>query len=134
MGGKQAVVISRKSVNNLSDCAEVISAHLGGRNIVDVRQLLKELRGRVDLNNSDGWTFLLASTPQLFYMRVYFYLKTILEPVLAVAVVEMAVERPAVLSMIQVIQKTQIERMKKTRVRIARNPRNQAKARRRLPR
>lgn len=82
-GGKEAVVISRRSVHNLQDCSELISAHLGGRNIVDFRQLLKELRGRVDLNNADGWTFLLTSTPQRFHIRLYFYLKTVLEPILA---------------------------------------------------
>lgn len=87
IGDKEAVVISPRSVNNLQDCSEVISAHLSGRNIVDVRQLLKELRGRVDLDNYDGWTFLLASTPQLFYMRFYFYMKTILEPILALALI-----------------------------------------------
>jgi lipopolysaccharide/colanic/teichoic acid biosynthesis glycosyltransferase len=85
--GKQAVVISQRSAGNLRDCSDMISAHLGGRHIVDVRHLLKELRGRVDLSDSDGWTFLLASTPQLLHIRLYFYLKTILEPVLALVLV-----------------------------------------------
>lgn len=86
-GRHEAVVISRRSVNNLQDCSELISAHLGGRSIVDYRQLLKELRGRVDLTNYDGWTFLLTSTPQIYHIRLYFYLKTVLEPILALALV-----------------------------------------------
>lgn len=85
--GREAVVISRRSVNNLQDCSELISAHLDGRSIFDYRQLLKELRGRVDLDNYDGWTFLLTSTPQIYRIRLYFYLKTALEPLLAAALV-----------------------------------------------
>ncbi|MDD5303379.1 MAG: hypothetical protein PHS14_09745, partial [Elusimicrobia bacterium] len=84
-GGREALVISRRSVHDLQDCSELISAHLGGQNIVDFRQLLKELQGRVDLNNADGWTFLLTSTPQIFHIRLYFYLKTVVEPLLALA-------------------------------------------------
>lgn len=84
-GGREAVVISRRSVNNLQDCSELVSAHLGGKSIVDYRQLLKELRGRVDLSNYDGWSFLLTSTPQIYHIRLYFHLKTVLEPVLAFA-------------------------------------------------
>jgi lipopolysaccharide/colanic/teichoic acid biosynthesis glycosyltransferase len=80
---KQAVVISKRTANDLKDCSELISAHLSGRRIVDVSQLLRELRGRVDLSESDGWSFLLASTPQLLHIRLYFYLKTVLEPILA---------------------------------------------------
>jgi len=84
---KQAVVISRRSANNLKDCAGLITAHLSGRRIVDVGQLLRVLSGRVDLNDSDGWSFLLASTPQLLHIRLYFYLKTVVEPILALILV-----------------------------------------------
>ena len=83
--GNETVVISRRSVHNLKDSSELISAHLGGRRIVDVRQLLKEFRGRVDIDKSDGWTFLLTSKPQHFYMLLYFYMKTVLEPVVSMA-------------------------------------------------
>jgi lipopolysaccharide/colanic/teichoic acid biosynthesis glycosyltransferase len=62
-----------------------VSAHLRGQRVVDVRQLLKEFRGRVDIHNTDGWTFLLASTQQSFFSRFYFYVKSLFEPVLALA-------------------------------------------------
>lgn len=84
---KQAVVISRRSANNLKDCAGLITAHLSGRRIVDVGQLLRVLSGRVDLSDPDGWSFLLSSTPQLLHIRLYFYLKTVVEPILALILV-----------------------------------------------
>jgi len=84
---KQAVVISRRTASDLKDCADLISAHLIGRRIVDVSQLLRELRGRVDLSDPDGWSFLLSSTPQLLHIRLYFYLKAVVEPIVALVLV-----------------------------------------------
>lgn len=80
---KQAVVISKRTASDLKDCADLISEHLSGRRIVDVSQLLRELRGRVDLSDPDGWSFLLSSTPQLLHIRLYFYLKAVVEPITA---------------------------------------------------
>jgi len=67
----------------LKDYPELLSAHLRGHRIVDVGQLLKEFRGRVHLPKSDGWTFLLGSTYQSFPLRFYFYVKQIIEVLLA---------------------------------------------------
>ena len=81
--GDETLVISRKAVHKLHDCGDLVTAHLRGQRVVDVRQLLKEFRGRVDIHNTDGWSFLLASTQQSFFSRVYFYVKSLLEPALA---------------------------------------------------
>ena len=51
---------------------------------MDLGELLKEFRGRVNLGTTDAWTFLLASQYQSFPIRAYFYLKTLLEPLAAV--------------------------------------------------
>jgi lipopolysaccharide/colanic/teichoic acid biosynthesis glycosyltransferase len=83
MRGDETIVISRKSVHHLSDHADLLAAHLRGQRVVDVHQLLKEFSGRVKLDNSDGWTFLLASTYQNFALRTYFYVKQVLEILLA---------------------------------------------------
>ena len=71
-------------MHHLKDHPEFLAAHLRGQRIVDVRQLLKEFRGRVNLHNTDGWTFLLGSTYQSFPIRFYFHVKEILEVMLAV--------------------------------------------------
>ena len=81
--GDETLVISRRAVHQLNDCTDLVTAHLRGQSVVDVRQLLKEFRGRVDIHNIDGWTFLLASTQQSFLHRCYSYSKALLEPVLA---------------------------------------------------
>lgn len=83
MRGDETVVISRKAVRHLKDHAELLQAHIRGQRIVDMHELLKEFRGRVNLSNIDGWTFLLGSTYQSFPIRFYFYTKGIIEIVLA---------------------------------------------------
>jgi lipopolysaccharide/colanic/teichoic acid biosynthesis glycosyltransferase len=81
--GDETLVISRKAVRHLKDHPELLAAHLRGHRVVDVSQLLKEFRGRVNLHKTDGWTFLLGSTYQSFPIRFYFYAKEIIEVVLA---------------------------------------------------
>jgi len=85
MRGDETVVISRKTVHDLKDHPELLAAHLRGQRIVDARELLKEFRGRVDLDNSDGWTFLLGSTYHNFLLRAYFYAKEIIEGLIALS-------------------------------------------------
>lgn len=82
--GHETLVISRESVRELTDYGELITANLRGQQIVDVWQLLKEMRGRVNLRTADAWSFLLGSTYQSLPILFYFYLKTLLEPVLAI--------------------------------------------------
>jgi len=79
----ETLVVSRSSAHKLKPYSELITAHLRGQRIIDVEQLLKEIRGRVNLGTADAWSFLLGSTYQSPSIRVFFYLKTFLEPVLA---------------------------------------------------
>lgn len=83
--GDEVIVISRKAARHLHDQPDLLTAHLRGQEIVDVRQLLKEFRGRLDLHNTDAWTFLFGSTFQSFPIRFYFHLKEFLEVFLAAA-------------------------------------------------
>jgi len=55
-----------------------------GQRIVDVAQLLKEILGRVNLGTADASTFLSGSTYQSPSIRLYFFLKTLFEPILAI--------------------------------------------------
>jgi lipopolysaccharide/colanic/teichoic acid biosynthesis glycosyltransferase len=81
--GHETLVISRGAVHDLKHYPEFLTAHLRGQRIIDVGQLLKEFRGRLDLHHANAWTFFLASTYQDFLIRFYFHLKTWLEPLLA---------------------------------------------------
>lgn len=83
------IVLSAKSAGDLRHHPELVLAHLRGQRIIDVVQLVKELRGRVDLAHADAWTFLLGSTYQSFPIRLYFHVKELLEPVLAAALIAM---------------------------------------------
>ena len=80
----ETLVISRSAVRELKNYGNLITAHLRGQRIVDVWQLLKEMRGRVHLQTTDAWSFLLGSTYQSPPVRLFFYLKTFLEPIWAV--------------------------------------------------
>lgn len=80
----ETLVISRKSAHELKPYSELITAHLRGQRIIDVGQLLKEIRGRVNLATADAWSFLLGSTYQSAPIRLYFNLKALMEPVLAI--------------------------------------------------
>jgi lipopolysaccharide/colanic/teichoic acid biosynthesis glycosyltransferase len=81
--GYETMVISRRAVRHLKDHPELLAAHLRGQPVVDVTQLLKEFRGRVNLGYADGWSFLLGSTYQGFAIRFYFYLKAVAEILIA---------------------------------------------------
>ncbi len=82
--GNEILIISRAGAHHLKNHPDLLAAHLRGQRIVDMNQLLKQFFRRVDLRNSDAWTFLLGSTQQHFLNRLYFAVKTALEPVLAV--------------------------------------------------
>jgi lipopolysaccharide/colanic/teichoic acid biosynthesis glycosyltransferase len=81
--GHETLVISRGAVHHLKNHPEFLRAHLRGQRIVDVHQLLKEFRCRLDLHSADAWTFLMNSLHQGFLIRLYFNLKTLAEPILA---------------------------------------------------
>jgi lipopolysaccharide/colanic/teichoic acid biosynthesis glycosyltransferase len=86
----ESLVISRGAVHDLKNHSQFLTAHLRGQRIIDVRQLLKEFRGRLDLRNADAWTFFLGSRYQDFLTRVYFHLKAFLEPILAFVLIVLA--------------------------------------------
>ena len=83
----ETLVTSRKSSQVLKPFTEIINAHLRGQRIVDVAQLLKEIQGRVNVGTADTSTFLSGSTYQSPAIRLYFYLKTLLEPFFAVSLI-----------------------------------------------
>lgn len=85
--GHETLVISRKSAHKLKPYSELITAHFRGQRIIDVGHLVKEIRGRVDLETADAWSFLLGLTYQSPTYRLYFYLKALLEPIMAVLLV-----------------------------------------------
>jgi lipopolysaccharide/colanic/teichoic acid biosynthesis glycosyltransferase len=85
--GHETLVISRGAVHHLKNHPGFLMAHLRGQRIVDVNQLLKEFRHRLDLKSADAWTFLLNSLHQGFLIRLYFNVKALLEPLLAVALI-----------------------------------------------
>src|SRR5206468_1248961 len=60
----ETLVISRRAAYELKDYGNLITAHLRGQRIIDVWQLLKEMRGRVNLRTADAWSFLLGSIRQ----------------------------------------------------------------------
>jgi lipopolysaccharide/colanic/teichoic acid biosynthesis glycosyltransferase len=83
LDGDETLVISRGAVHDLKNHPKFLLAHLRGQRIVDVNQLLKEFRCRLDLRNADAWTFFLGTMHQSFLIRCYFHLKALLEPVIA---------------------------------------------------
>jgi lipopolysaccharide/colanic/teichoic acid biosynthesis glycosyltransferase len=78
----ETLVISRGATRDLKHSVDLVTAHLRGQRIVDVKQLLKELRGRVHLDTADGWSFLMGSKFQSPIIRFYFYVKALVEPLL----------------------------------------------------
>ncbi|HVO33648.1 MAG TPA: sugar transferase, partial [Elusimicrobiota bacterium] len=83
--GDEILVISRAGAHHLKNHPELLSAHLRGQRIIDLTQLIKEFLRRVNLRTSDAWTFLLGSSYQHLLNRLYFDLKSLLEPMMALA-------------------------------------------------
>ncbi len=79
------IVISRESTKQFDVDATLIKAHLAGIPVVDNRKMIMDLSGRIDLEDSDLWTFLMAATPQTVPLRVYSTIKVFIEPLIAVA-------------------------------------------------
>lgn len=77
------IVVSRASIREFAEHSDVLAAHLRGVPVRDVRVLLTEIRGRESVENLDIWSFLIGATPQRRIFRIWFYLKSWFEPVLA---------------------------------------------------
>jgi lipopolysaccharide/colanic/teichoic acid biosynthesis glycosyltransferase len=77
------IVISRKSVNRFQKDGLLIRAHLCGIPIMDKKRVMDSLSGRINLNDSDLWSYVLFAKPQTASMRFYDFTKSIIEPPIA---------------------------------------------------
>jgi len=79
----ELVIISRVGSGRFENSPDLLMAHLNGVPVRDVRHLLAELRGRENLEALNLWFFLLTATPQRRMFRIFFRLKSVTEPILA---------------------------------------------------
>lgn len=79
------IVISRGAVRSMEAKSYLVSAHLAGVPIVDRRELSASLTGRIRLNDSDSWSFVLTATQQTPILTGYAKFKVVAEPVIATA-------------------------------------------------
>lgn len=77
------VITSPSSARSFEEDETILEAHLAGIPIVDYRRLCANLSGRVRLNHSNILEYVLAATPQTMLIRIYFALKTMIEPIIA---------------------------------------------------
>ena len=78
------IVISRSGVRDFAANTELLSAHLNAVPLVDIRALMSNLSGKVDVETMDLWLYLQTATAQTGIARVYFQLKSVIEPFLGV--------------------------------------------------
>jgi lipopolysaccharide/colanic/teichoic acid biosynthesis glycosyltransferase len=78
------ILISPQAVRTFDAEGVLLRAHLAGVPIWDHRRALTELTGRIRLEQTDLWTYLLEATPQTPLLRVFAALKVVTEPLLAV--------------------------------------------------
>lgn len=77
------IVISKEAASAFERESLLIRCHLAGIPIVDHMSLVSTLPGRIHLDVSEPWSYLLSATPQTFLMRLFWNAKTILEPLAA---------------------------------------------------
>jgi len=77
------ILISSKAVRDFDADGILMRAHLAGIPIWDHRRALTELSGRIRIEQTDLWTYLLEATPQTPLLRLFAALKAITEPILA---------------------------------------------------
>lgn len=80
---RSLIVISRTAAREFAAHVDIIHAHLRGHLIIDNRQLLAELRGRISLEKADLWSYLLSATQQTMALRFYSQIKLLIEPLTA---------------------------------------------------
>ncbi len=78
------IVISRDTVKQFDVDASLLRAHLAGIPVVDHRTVATDLTGKICLNDTDLWTYVMAATPQTALLRAFSQMKIIFEPVIAV--------------------------------------------------
>lgn len=77
------IIISREGSQRFDEDAHMIRAHLGGVPIVDFGKLMTQMTGRIRLEDTDLWAYVLEATPQTDVLRGFRRLKELLEPVAA---------------------------------------------------
>jgi lipopolysaccharide/colanic/teichoic acid biosynthesis glycosyltransferase len=77
------MILSSKTAKMLAVDGMWIRAHLGGVRMLDVRDFLAEIPGRIATTQLDDWSFLLHAIPQTGFRRAYDACKVVGEPLLA---------------------------------------------------
>ncbi|MCB0332763.1 MAG: sugar transferase [Bdellovibrionales bacterium] len=77
------IIISRAAAQKFDADGVMIRAHLSGIAIQDHCQAVTELCGRVRLDESDLWSYILHARAQTLFLRAYSSLKALLEPIIA---------------------------------------------------
>jgi lipopolysaccharide/colanic/teichoic acid biosynthesis glycosyltransferase len=77
------IIISRQAVKHFEEDGVLIRAHLAGIPIVDIKTVICELTGRIRLEDSDLWSYVLGATPQTAALRTFGALKMVIEPLVA---------------------------------------------------
>lgn len=77
------IIISRLAAREFDAEGLLLRAHLAGIPIVDERRIRADLSGRIRVEGTDMWTYLLEATPQTPLLRLFAAVKVGSEPVLA---------------------------------------------------
>ena len=98
------IIISKTAVTQFEEDAVLLRAHLCGIPIVDFRTIITSLTGRINLADSDLWSYVLGATPQTTVLRFFTALKSIVEPVIAIALAILFA--PVMLAVALIIKRT----------------------------
>lgn len=79
------VIISRDGAIEMQNDRFLIRAHLAGIPIVDRRLLVSHLTGKIRTEDTDLWSFVSSATRQTELLRIANFLKIVVEPVVAAA-------------------------------------------------
>ena len=81
------LIISRTQVRGLKHHQKLLDAHLRGVAIFDFSEFIGELTGRLPIEGSNAWSFLMMATPQTALHTVYHRIRTTFEPFIAAAMI-----------------------------------------------
>ena len=77
------LIISRTHVRGLKYHQKLLNAHLSGVAIFDFNEFVGELTGRLPIEGSNAWTFLMMATPQTALHTLYYRIRSLFEPFVA---------------------------------------------------
>lgn len=77
------ILISRRTVRDFNVNSRLITARLRGVPVLDFRLFLSELRGKVNVDQIDMWSYMTSATRQTFFLKLYLDIKALVEPVVA---------------------------------------------------